>query len=104
MRQRQLRISVTDVAVRFGDLTGTVVDISLSGALVELNGPVEVGAENTLTLRRGAGSLDLAVRVARIGKPKARSHWVSGKAYPAGMHFTKLTAAERKAIPRLLGW
>lgn len=104
MRQRQLRISVTDASVRFGELRGALIDISLTGALVELNGPVELGAEATLALKKGSGVLDLQARVVRVGHPKPRRQSVTGMVHPVGVTFMNMTLVNRKAIPRLLGW
>ncbi len=104
MRQRKMRIPAVGTAVRLSGRQGALVDISLSGALIEMNGPLDLGTEALMELRKGAGALELMVRVVRLAKPRPRAQMVTGTAWPMGVTFVGNSAANLKAIPRFLGW
>ena len=99
-----MRITASDTRARLMGRAGALIDISLSGALVELDGPVDLGLEATLELRKGIVVLTLAVRVVRQVKPRPRAQMPGGTAWPVGVTFVDLTPENRKGIPRLLGW
>ncbi len=97
-----VRLGALDTWVRLADREGALAGISLSGALLELDGPLDVGTEAMLRVRKGAGGLDLRVRVVRQADPRPRARMPAGLAWPVGVAFVDISPAERKAIPRLL--
>jgi hypothetical protein len=83
------------VRARLADASGELVNLSLPGALVELNAPVEVDSERPLTLNRGSLELTLTARVARVSQ-------AGGRKWRVAMAFTDRPAEARKIIPRFL--
>ncbi len=97
-----VRLGARDTWARLAGREGALAGISLSGALLELDGPVDVGTEAVLQLRKGVGVLELPVRVVRQAAPRPRARMPAGVAWPVGVEFVDISPANRKAIPRLL--
>lgn len=100
MQQRHVRLSIPGTDARFGPLRGQLIDLSLSGALVELNGEIPVGDRGTLLLKKETLMLELPAHVVRIktsptGSPLSRRWFV-------GMAFDQLSNDARTALVRSL--
>ena len=100
MQQRHVRLPVPGADARLDRLTGQLVDLSLSGALVELDGNAQVGHQTTLVLSKAPLVLELDVRVVRNTAPTmafpSRPSWL------VAVTFLELSDAARKVLVRSL--
>ena len=84
------------VAARLPGAKGEVVNLSLTGALVEVDAPLPVDSENTLTLSRGSLSLTFTVRILRLAPAAKRNRW------EIAMVFIQSPLEARKILPSLI--
>ena len=100
MQQRHVRLSVPGTDAKLDWLAGQLVDLSLSGALVELNGEVEVGHQTTLVLSKDPLVLELAIRVVRTTAPAAT--FPSSRAWLVAVAFLQMSDAAKRGLVRSL--
>ena len=85
--------------------TGTLVDISASGALVRVDRTADVDTDVTLDVEWGETVIQLHGRVVRTTRASAgaRTVWAEAAEYDVAVHFTGVSAQAREVLSRLAG-
>jgi hypothetical protein len=98
MHSRKVRVSTAGVPVSFGPGTGALINVSLTGALMELDH--EVVVDETLPLR--VGPIEIHCKVVRCDSNPIATQSPNRRAWLVAVTFVDLASATEKLIRDLV--
>jgi len=101
-QSRSVRVVVGDLPVRIGGVAGHLVNISATGALARVWGPLSAAAECTMEINTDMGAVALGARVVRSGLvPDVRAR--IDEQYVVAIAFGELHEGAQHAVQLLCG-
>lgn len=102
---RAPRVPVHGVDMRLANLVGWLVNISATGALVNVNGTLPVGSEWPLVLEPNSRPVEVWTRIARVVEPVSIESGATptGREYALGLMFGELTPPAQHVVAQLCG-
>lgn len=96
-RIHRAAIADTELSVQAFPIAVRLIDISLSGVLLESTHPVELGTQGTLRFNFGGVPFSADVKVERVSSARTAS---GGDSYSIGATFVALSRQNQRVIER----